>query len=633
MSARATQGSRIAEITVVQRDEERDVELKPMQFFRLLARVFRYTKRHARTRNRLFVLVVIRSVQLPLLAWVIGAVINGPVAAHDTRGVLLGALGFLALAAWTQFTFAYRISLALQLGEGVIGDLRNDLFQHLQRLTAGFYNKMKVGRIISRMASDVEAIRLGVQDIVFICIVQLGQMIVCAIFMLLYDWVLFSMMLGMAPIIWILNRTFQTKISIQQREAQESFSRVTATLAESVEGIRVTQGFVRQDVNAGLFRGLVADHSRYSMGVARTTAVFLPLLEFNSQIFIGLLLLLGGQRVLDPEIGTPIGSIVQFFFLANLFFEPVRVIGTQYTQALTAMVGAERVFRLLDTPPEWSDPPDAEELPRPAGPYVEASEASAAGGARVEFRDLSFAYEPDRLVLRGIHFVAEPGQTVALVGHTGSGKSSIINLISKSYLPTSGELLIDGRNITRIRSESLHRQMGIVHQQNFLFEGTVLDNVRFARPQATEAEVLAAIRRLGFADQIAALPDGVMTTVGEGGSGLSLGQRQLICFARAFLVDPRIVILDEATSSIDSVTEARIQTALTTLLKGRTSFVVAHRLSTIRAADLILVLDHGEIVERGTHAELLARRGVYEALHQQFVKAVSEPGQTRVAST
>lgn len=610
-------------ITIVQRDEERDVELKPMQFFQLLARVFTYTRRHARTRNWLFVLVILRSIQLPVLAWAIGAIISGPVSKHDVRGLMLGTLGFLGLAASTQLAFVFRIKLALDLGELVISDMRNDLFVHLQRLTASFYNKMKVGRIISRMASDVEAIRLGVQDIVFISIVQLGQMVVCAVFMLWYDWVLFSVMLVMAPVVWMLNRYFRVKISAQQREAQESFSRVTATLAESVEGIRVTQGFVREDVNAGLFRDLVADHSRYSMGAARTTAVFLPLLELNSQLFIALLLLLGGYRVLNPGIATPIGSIVQFFFLANLFFEPVRIIGTQYTQALTAMVGAERVFRLLDTKPEWSDPPHTIELTR--GAPSEAAGPSS-GGARVEFQNVSFGYDPGAVVVRNLIFVAEPGATVALVGHTGSGKSSIINLIAKMYLPTGGRILIDGHDILRINSESLHRQMGIVHQQNFLFEGTVLDNIRFARPEATEEEVFEAVRRLDFLDLVEAMPQSLATTVREGGAGLSLGQRQLICFARAFLVEPRILILDEATSAIDSMTEARIQKALHTLLRGRTSFVVAHRLSTIRAADLILVLHDGEIVERGTHVQLLARSGVYGALHKQFVETGGLPG-------
>jgi ATP-binding cassette subfamily B protein len=598
-------------ITVVQRDDpEHEIEIEPLQFLKLFRRLFAYTRPYARTRNILIFAVILRSIQLPMLAWAIGAVINGPITRHNIPGTLLGALGYAALALFTQATFHHRIRLALKMGEAVIRDLRNDMFAHLQRLTAGFYNRMKVGHVISRMTSDVEAVRIGVQDLAFITAVQGGQMLVSAILMFYYDWLLFLIVAAMAPIIWMLNRHFRTRLGTAQRQAQESFSRVTATLAESVSGIRVTQGFVRQDVNAGLFRDLVEDHSRYNMGAARTGAVFLPLLEFNSQLFIALLIFVGGYRVLDPQIATPIGSIVQFFFLTSMFFEPIKVIGNQYTQALSAVVGAERVFRLLDTKPEWTDPAGAISLGKIEG--------------RVEFRELSFGYDPANLIIHDISFTAEPGQTIALVGHTGSGKTSIINLVSKFYLPTSGKLLIDGHDIREIDSGSLHRQMGIVLQQNFLFEGTVLDNIRFPRPEATDAEVIEAARKLDYLDLIESLPGGFHTSVGEGGGNLSVGQRQLICFTRALLANPQILILDEATSAIDAITEARIQKSLATLLRGRTAFVIAHRLSTIREADLILVMNHGRIAERGTHRELVRAGGIYAELHHQFAAGHTE---------
>jgi len=588
------------------REEDEKIEFGPLGFFRLLRRIFAHTKPHAAKRNWLIALVVIRSIQLPLLAWAIAATISGPVAHGNLRGTLWAALGFGALAVFTQACFYFRIRLALELGEEVIFDLRNEVFAHLQRMTARFYDKVKPGRIISRMTSDIEAIRTGIQDVVFISLVQVGQMLVSGLLMLWYNWVLFLVVLAIAPVIWSLNQYFRTRLALTQRQAQESFSRVISTVAESLEGIRVTQGFARQEVNASMFRELVQDHSRYIMGNARTSAVFLPLLELNSQFFIAVLLLLGGYRALNPAIHDPVGSIVQFLFLAALFFDPVRVIGTQYTVALTAMVGAERVFNLLDQPPDWSDPPEAISLPEIAG--------------HVEFRDLFFGYEADRAILRGINFTAEPGQTIALVGHTGSGKTSITNLIAKAYLPSSGLLLIDGIDIRRIRSDSLHRRLGIVHQQNFLFEGNVLENIRFGRPRASDDEVLQAVKKLDYLDMVEAMPDGLLTQVGEGGSGLSVGQRQLICFTRALLADPSILILDEATSSIDAVTEARIQRSLVTLLHGRTSFVIAHRLSTVREADMILVLRQGEIVERGTHRELLSLGGVYRELHNRFIR-------------
>jgi len=288
---------------------------------------------------------------------------------------------------------------------------------------------------------------------------------------------------------------------------------------------------------------------------------------------------------------------------------PVSNLGTQYNQALTAMAGAERLFNLLDSPPEWCDRPDAVELTRIRG--------------RVAFDRVSFAYDPERPVLREIDFVAEPGQTIALVGHTGSGKTTIINLIAKFYLPNSGRLLIDEFEITDVSADSLHRQLGIVVQQNFLFSGTVADNIRVGRPDATDDDLVEVLTRLDARDLIESLPDGLQTTVGERGVGISSGQRQLVCFARALLADPRILILDEATSSVDSMTEARIQRALEVLLAGRTAFVVAHRLSTIRNADQVLVLDHGQIVERGTHYDLLAADGVYASLYRRFTECAA----------
>jgi len=346
------------------------------------------------------------------------------------------------------------------------------------------------------------------------------------------------------------------------------------------------------------------------MKLARTTGTFIPLLELNSQIFIAILVVFGGYQVLYLDHGVQVGELIMFFFLANLFFSPIQNLGNQYNNALNALAGAERLFNFLDRKPDWEEPPSVRELPPIKG--------------RVEFDNVKFSYTDSRPALNGVSFTAEPGQTVALVGHTGSGKSTIINLISKFYLPTEGRVLIDGHDITEIAGESLYHQMGMVLQQNLLFTGSVLENIQFAKPEATREEVDAVIDALDCRALFDALPEGLDTMVGERGGGLSLGQRQLVCFARAMLANPRILILDEATSSIDGLTELVLQEALTKLLQGRTNFLVAHRLSTIRRADLILVLQQGEIIERGNHETLLRLDGTYANLYRQFVKATTE---------
>ncbi|MDI1336951.1 MAG: ABC transporter ATP-binding protein [Lacunisphaera sp.] len=603
-----TPAGKIRDLGLVRRvrDDEDEELQKPLEWG-LIRRLFTYTAPIKGKVWTLAALTLIRSAQLPALGWVMSLIIKGPITGRDYAGIALGVAGYGLLALTTDGLFHFRQRYALEIGETVVNGLRADIFAKTLRQPMSFFHRMKIGRVIGRVTSDVEAVRVGIQDVLFVSVIQFGSMLFSAAVMLWTDWVLFLVVLAMAPVLWLLNRHFRLRLSHYTRASQESFSRVTATLAESVGGIRVTQGFVRQETNAGLFRSLLADHARYNIALARTSAILQPLLELNSQFFVATLLMFGGWRVFHGDL--TMGGLITFFLLANQFFAPISVIGNQYNQALIAMAGAERVFRLIDVQPEWQDDPAATALPAPHGT-----------GARVEFRGVTFGYDPAKPVLHGISFTAEPGQTVALVGHTGSGKSSIINLVAKFYLPTRGEVLIDGQEIRSITGHSLHRQTGMVQQQNLLFTGSVLENIRLAKPDATEEEVRAAARRLDCLDLLEALPQGFATEVGERGAGLSLGQRQLVCFTRAMIADPRIVILDEATSSIDAITEARLQKALLELLRGRTSFVVAHRLSTIRHADLVLVLDQGRVIERGTHASLLAAGGAYAALYRQFVQ-------------
>jgi ATP-binding cassette subfamily B protein len=588
--------------------DEAEIERRPFDA-RLIRRLLDFTRPFARKRNLLFALVIVRAVQLPLMGWVVGAVLSGPIARQDASGTLLGAAGFFVLALSTEINFHFRVRLALEFGESIVHDLRNLIYEHLLRMPVSYFQARtgRVGRLISRTISDVDAIRVGVQDVAFAGVVQLGTMIGAALLMIHQDWLLFLAVLALVPLLWRIIAHFRRRLERAHRAVHESYSRVTSTLAESVTGVRVTQGYVREDINGGLFRQLIEQHSRNNMEVVRHSSVFLPMLEFNGQVFIAVLLAVGGVQALAGDV--EIGALVQFLFLANLFFNPIPVLGNLYNQALTAMAGAERVFKLLDTPPAWSDAPDAE-----APPSLEG---------RVEFRRVTFAYGQSPPALREVSFLAEPGQTVALVGPTGSGKSTILGLIAKFHLPTSGDVLIDGRDIRALTGDGLRRQMGSVQQNNFLFSGTVLDNVRIGRPSATDDEIRGAAEALGVRDLIEDLPQGFATRIGEKGGGLSLGQRQIVCFCRAMVVDPRILLLDEATSAVDALTEMRLQRALAKLLRGRTSFVVAHRLSTIRHADKLLVIESGRVVEVGTHAELMARGGLYSSLQRAFVRATA----------
>ena len=518
--------------------------------------------------------------------------------------VLLWGLTLACSVVFQRFT----ILVMTGAGERVQFSIRRRLFAHLQGLSMSYYDKTKLGRIISRCTSDINAMRdVNVWGLYHVT-ANLLMMLVAAVMLVTTDWRLFLSVAWLGPVLFVVNRVYLTRSSVWHQIVREGYTRVSTNLAENITGMRVVTAFNRQGPNLGSFNRLQDANTTNNIHVARINGVYQPLLDLIGFVGKAIILLFGGYLVVSGRLGASaggVGAVVAAYLYLDWFMSPIRALGNFYTQLMMAMAGAERVFNLLDTNPDVQDMPGARPLPRIEG--------------RVTFEHVTFGYHPDRPVLHDVNFEATPGQMVALVGATGSGKSSIISLIARFYQPQQGRVLVDGHDVRQVTGESLHRQMGLVLQTNYLFSGTVMDNIRYARPGATEEDVIAAARAIGSHDAIMLLKDGFQTDVGERGGNMSLGQRQLICFTRAFLADPRIFMLDEATSAVDTGTELLIQRSLEKLLAGRTTFVVAHRLSTIQRADCILVIDAGRIIERGTHAELLGRGGKYAHLYEQFV--------------
>jgi ATP-binding cassette subfamily B protein len=589
------------------RPDEEEPDRLPLRWS-TIQRLLSFTKPHYRQRNTLLVLCAIRACALPSLAWLVSYIIKNPVTQGDVAATWGWVAVFISSVILADVALYWRIRLAHQIGEAVLRDLRNKLMAHLLTQTLSFFHQRRHGSLISRMISDIEAMRNGIQNNFFITVVSLGQMLAAATVMLWVNPQLFLVLLAIVPCLLLVHGFFRGKILHASRIQQESFSRVTSALAETVQGIRVTQGFAREETNAGIFSRLVHTLANNVVKTASLSALYLPLLELNAQGFLAALVGVGGWMAISYQ-SAGIGDLLTFFFLSDLFFSPITIIGTQLSEATLAMAGAERYFRLLDTPPAWKDAPGAAACPPLKG--------------KVEFRDVTFSYEAGRPVLHKASFTASPGQVIALVGHTGSGKSTIIGLLAKFQLPDSGQVLLDDLDLNQIQQASLRRQTGFVFQQNFLFAGTIAENVKATRPDASDEEVRQAFRDLDCLDLIESLPQGIHTLVSEKGRGLSLGQQQLVAFGRALMANPRILVLDEATSAVDTITESRLQLALNRLMKGRTSFIVAHRLSTIRKADQVLVLEHGHIVERGTHDTLLAHNGTYARLHRDFLSATT----------
>ncbi len=516
---------------------------------------------------------------------------------------------YLAVSLLQWVTIFIRVNLMAHVGQSIIYDLRARLFTHLQDLSLNFFNHFSVGRIIVRVINDVGVLREFITWAMLAIARDLFALVGIVVVMLGMDLRLSLLTFTVLPIMVWMTAIFKKRARENYRAVRSAISWVNSVLAENINAVRVVQAFTREDLNYAEFSSVVNKNNLdVNLKAARVAAAFPAVIDLLGSLATALVVWFGALAVLQGgEQPVTAGVLVAFILYINRFFDPIRDLSRRYDSFQSTMAAGERIFNLLDEPIEVRDAPDAIELPEIKGEVV--------------FDHVSFYYSdqsPGQTlpVLVDINLRIPAGQTVALVGETGAGKTTMIKLIARFHDPTEGRVLIDGYDLQYVKQSSLRRQMGIVLQDPFLFNGTVAENIRFGRLEATDEEVEEAARAVGAHDFIVRLRHGYHTMVEEGGALLSVGQRQLISFARALLADPRILILDEATSSVDTQTEKIIQQALTRLLKGRTSFVIAHRLSTVVNADRIIVIQNGRIIEEGTHEELLSKRGYYYELYR-----------------
>jgi len=493
------------------------------------------------------------------------------------------------------------------VGERILADLRNQLFGHLQRLSLGFYERNRAGVIISRLTNDVEAIDQLVTDGVTTLVQSSLTLVGTAVLLFVLDWRLALATCAVIPLMSLATVVFRKHSARAYAAVRERLGLVTATLAEDIAGMRVVQAFTREQAAYANFREVTLRYRESNMQTVVLNGLYFPFVDLLSTVALAVVLGYGGHLYFAHSIS--LGTLFAFMLYVQNFFDPVQQLSQLYNTFLSATAALDKIVGVLEQQPEVADAPGAVDLPAIAG--------------HVRFEGVRFSYGRGEEVLHGLDLDVPAGTTVALVGHTGAGKSTIAKLLARFYEPTAGRITIDDFDLDEVTQRSLRGQLGVVPQEGFLFAGTVAENIAFGRPDADADEIVRAAQVVGAHDFILRLEDGYETQLGERGSRLSLGQRQLVAFARALLADPRILILDEATSSVDIGTERKIEEALRILLAERTAFVIAHRLSTIRDADLIVVLEHGRIVEQGSHDELLARRGLYTSLYGDWAVDVA----------
>lgn len=564
-------------------------------------RLFTYLKPHRRELSIAVVMMMLSVITNVASPPIIGWAIDEGISKQNMSVLFAGVFAFIFLQALGFLGFRIQLRNMALVGQTIIKTLRDQLFDHIQYLSISFFADYEVGRLLARIINDVNVVREAVTFAAVGTIREVLMLFGIIISMLLINVPLTAVAFTVLVVLMLIANFWRVHARAAYLRVSDSNAKVYAELSEAFNGVRVTQAFARQNHNFARFTDEINMASRDATERAALIAsLFYPTVEMIGGVATGALIFVGGTLVLDQRIS--VGVLLAFILYIQQFFFPIRLLAQRYNLLQNVIASAYRIFKLMDFPADIRDDINADELPAIDG--------------RIRFEDVSFRYSRDgELVLKNINLDVAPGSRVAFVGHTGAGKTTIVKLIMRFYDVTAGRVTIDGRDIRRITQNSLRRQIGVVPQDTHLFSGTVMDNIRYGRLDASDEEVVDAAKAVGAHHFITEMADGYLTEIQEGGAVLSTGQRQLLAFARALLADPRILILDEATSNIDTQTERQIQQALEYLLLGRTSFVIAHRLSTITSADLIVVMDHGEIIEMGSHQELLDLEGVY---HQLF---------------
>ena len=579
-----------------------DEELFGRVFDKWVARRFlKYLKPYKKTLYRAVGAVLVFTITQLSIPLIIRAVIDDALAAEDAARAMLDSLALVFVAVVIVNYVANHIQETIvgRVAEHLLFDLRRAMYAHLQVVSLSFMDKTEVGRLMSRLQGDVYALQEFLESSIF-AIGDLVLLLGIIVVLLTLDFQLGVMTLSVVPIIFLVRIVWLPYARKSFLWARETSSTTNGALAENIHGIRAVQEMGREEVNYDLFDEKATDNLNAHLSASKLSNIMIPIVDTLTGCAMAIVVIIGGDMVLDNSLD--IGVMVAFVFYVQRFFDPIRSLTIQYSMMQRAMAAGQRIFEVLDVEVEVKDKPDA----------IDPGECDGS----IEFQNVTFGYVPDQPVLRGISFSVAPGETVALVGPTGSGKTSITALMHRFYDAWEGRVLVGGHDVRDITQASLGRDVAMVLQEPYLFSGTIADNIRYAMGAATSDDIIAAAKAVGAHQFIMRLRDGYDTQLDQGGANLSLGQRQLLSFARALVADARILVLDEATANVDSHTELEIQRALAHLLKGRTALVIAHRLATIRNADRILVLQDGEIIETGSHDQLIDQGGLYSRLYR-----------------